>query len=59
MTVKEDIEATKFCMKLVNLSRVLENGASVTVVAVCMKEDQNTNFFNYSLKKAVDKILYL
>ena len=59
MTVKEDIESTKFCMKLVNLSRVLENGASVTVVAVCMKEDQNTNFFNYSLKKAVDKILYL
>lgn len=59
MTVKEDIEATKFCMKLVNLSRVLENGASVTVVAVCMKEDQNTKFFNYSLKKAVDKILYL
>lgn len=59
MTVKEDIESTKFCMKLVNLSRVLENGASVTVVAVCMKEDQNTNFYNYSLKKAVDKILFL
>lgn len=59
MTVKEDIESTKFCMKLINLSRVLENGASVTVVAVCMKEDQNSNLFNFSLKKAVDKILYL
>lgn len=57
-SIKEEIEAEKFCMKLLNCARCLESGASVTVVTSCTETEQQTNFVK-NLKRSADKVLFL
>lgn len=59
LSFQEEIEASRMTMKLLNTSKVLKSGGSITVVTTCMTHNLEEPFFKNSLKKNADKILYI